>query len=101
MSKEFRKVAPRDFFTLKASYQLLLLWLPVILGALSLGFGGYYFSSLLAAHFGIDPSAPIIRQQHAQVFAFSAICIFAQECRLLPMPRGGTCPFDLDPGVRR
>lgn len=76
MSHEFRKTGSRDFFTLKMSYRFLLLWLPLIVGGLSLGFVGYFLSSVIAVQFGIDPSAPIIFQPHAHLFLFVAACAF-------------------------
>lgn len=76
MIHAFQTMRPRDFFLLKTRYQLLLLWLPVIAGGLSVGFGGYYFASIIAGHLGINPKIPVISQSHGPLFVLTAACVF-------------------------
>lgn len=76
MKNGLRKCSERDFFKLKVSYQVLLLWMPILAGALALGVGGYFVGALVAGGFGIDPNAPIVRQANSLAFFFSMILIF-------------------------
>ena len=49
-------------FRLKFRFQLVLLWLPIIVGLGLMSAGGYFLGVGLAPHFGIDPNVSISAQ---------------------------------------
>ncbi|WP_410497852.1 hypothetical protein [Chitinibacter sp. S2-10] len=60
---------PRVLFSrLRLRYQIILLWLPLTVSALFIGFGGYYLGVELAGFFNINPSAPIVSQPSSGIF---------------------------------
>ena len=61
MNKPTLRSAPA-LFRLKFRFQLILLWLPIVLGLGAIGIGGYLFGISLAPHFGIDLNGAISGQ---------------------------------------
>ena len=64
-------------FRLKLRFQLMFLWLPILMGLTLMTAGGYWAGLGLAAHFGIDPEASLLAQPRGGQFCWMLMTLLA------------------------